>query len=414
MSIKKITGTFTTKKENKHLSNKAPDRLLDICNNEITSFDVIKSLSNNFNALYYTNLEKGEVAFLNLSDRIEANMGEIYSEKKKIDEYAAIYAEKLVHPDYKEEFVKEVSEENLRKVMADKAVYTYDYVGFLNGQKNFFRMRCARVNNSPVHLILGFEDVDEQIKNSQKIAHELKAANEVKNTFLRNISHELLTPLNSIIGFTEMISMSLDTPSTIPDSVDQIKASSRQMLYLIHNILSMTEMEGGLTKISEEPCNILDLMDELGTITQFETDKKNINFVSNTYEIITPDVLTDVPHLNRVLSNLLGNAVKFTNPGGTIIFSLTQYIYDDDVVMCEFHVKDNGIGMTREYCNHLFDMFSREYDSSEGTNNPGAGLGMAITKQILDMMNGTITVNSKKDFGTEFVVKIPLKMATAE
>lgn len=413
MGIKKIAETIVPKKEKNTSSNKSPENLLDVSDHKITTFDVIKSLSNNYNALYYVNLDKGEVAFLNLSDRIEANMGDIYSEKKKIDEYAKIYAEKLVHPDYKAEFVKEVSEDNLRDVMATNSVYTYDYVGFLNGHENFFRMRCARVNNSPIHLIVGFEDIDSQVRDMHKAANELKAANEAKSIFLRNISHELLTPLNAIIGYTEMLSVSLDQPETMPDSINQIKLSSRQMLYLIHNILNMTELEGGQVRISEEPCDIVDLMDELSTITQSETDKKNINFVTNTYEIISRKVLTDIPHLNRVLSNLLGNAVNFTNPGGTIIFSLTQYLYDDDVVMCEFHVKDNGIGMTKEYCQHLFDMFSRESDTTN-SNVPGAGLGMAITKQILDIMNGTITVNSKKDFGTEFVVKVPLKTASAD
>lgn len=377
---------------------------------KITSDDIIRAMSQNYSAVYYLNLETKEVGFLNLTDRIQKNMGEIYKEKKPFEVYARAYSDKLVHPDYKKSFLHELSEENLRVKMEEHSVYTYRYLGIKDGKPNYYSMRVARINNSPTQLVVGFIDINEEVMSQKAHDRELFEANQAKERFLTNMSHELLTPLNSIMGNCEIASMSLDSKEETKEALEKVQASSRQMLYLLHSMLTFNHIKDSDTKLSYETYNIVKLCQELSSIIENEARKKNITFVAKTYDILNEDLLIDVPMLNRALMNVLGNAIKYTNSNGTVIFSLKQTPIDDETIMNEFQIKDNGIGMTSDFASKVFDMFSREKFSTD-SGITGVGLGMSITKRIIDLMEGEINLVSKKNFGTEFKIKVPLKIS---
>ncbi len=253
-----------------------------------------------------------------------------------------------------------------------------------------------------------------EFEHQEQLSHALAAAQQAskaKSTFLNSMSHDIRTPMNAIIGFTALAQTHIEDKALVQDYLSKISTSSTHLLSLINDILDMSRIESGNVKLDEKPLHLPDLLHDLRTMIQGLVNSKNQNLYIDTQDVVHEDVFTDRLRLNQVLINIVGNAVKFTQPGGDIIIRLlekpcsikghTTYV---------FSVKDNGVGMSEEFQGHIFDTFTREY-SSTTSGIQGTGLGMAITKNIIDMMGGEITVASELGKGTEFVVTLNLRLA---
>ena len=241
-------------------------------------------------------------------------------------------------------------------------------------------------------------------------AEEANAANKAKSAFLLSISHDIRTPMNAIIGFTN-IALHQNTVSDIHDSLEKVQKSSNHLLSLLNDVLDFTRIESGKVTISPEPVDITQLTDNVQAIMNGLLYNRDLKFEVHREIPMNPYVLADVVRIREVLVNLLGNAVKFTKDGGKITLDISSYPgADEKHIITRYVVRDNGIGMSEEFQKKLFDPFSQEDDANARTQYKGTGLGMAITKKYVDMMGGSIAVESKKGVGSTFTVEIPLEL----
>ena len=242
------------------------------------------------------------------------------------------------------------------------------------------------------------------------IEHEA-IANRSKREFLFNMSHDIRTPMNAIIGFTSLAATHVDNKEQVLDYLKKISISSQHLLSLINDVLDMSRIESGKVKIEEKVVHLPDLIHDLRSIIQSNVSAKRLSLLIDTMDVYDEDIITDALRLNQVLLNILSNAIKFTPSGGTISIQIIQKNTGiKDRADYEFRVKDTGIGMSEEFMDHIFEEFARE-ETSTVSRIQGTGLGMAIAKRIVDLMGGTIEVNSEQGVGSEFVVKIRFKVA---
>ncbi len=261
------------------------------------------------------------------------------------------------------------------------------------------------------------EQVQKQREQTQALQDALmqaQHANRAKTTFLSNMSHDIRTPMNAIIGFATIAASHIDNKSQVSDCLRKVLSSSNHLLSLINDILDMSRIESGKVQIKEQECNISELMHNLVNIIQSQIKAKQLELFIDTFEVANEDVIADSLKLNQVFINLLSNAVKYTPAGGTITFRIIQkttfrHGYGDYI----FIVKDTGIGMSSEFVQHIFEPFERESTITR-SGIEGTGLGMAITKNIVEMMNGTISVESKVGEGSTFTVELSLKLQDVE
>lgn len=254
----------------------------------------------------------------------------------------------------------------------------------------------------------------EQTQALQDALMQAQHANAAKTTFLSNMSHDIRTPMNAIIGFTTIAVSHIDNKEQVKDSLEKVLSSSNHLLSLINDILDMSRIESGKVQIKEQDCNISELMHNLVNIIQPQVKAKQLELFIDTFEVVNEDVIADPLKLNQVFINLLSNAVKYTPAKGSISFRIIQkttfrHGYGDYI----FIIKDNGIGMTPEFLKHVFEPFEREASTTR-SGIEGTGLGMAITKNIVEMMNGTISVESEVGKGSTFTVEITLKLQDIE
>ncbi|NBJ89364.1 hybrid sensor histidine kinase/response regulator [Acutalibacter sp. 1XD8-36] len=254
----------------------------------------------------------------------------------------------------------------------------------------------------------------EQTQALQDALMQAQHANQAKTTFLSNMSHDIRTPMNAIIGFATIAASHMERTDQVRDCLQKILSSSNHLLGLINDILDMSRIESGKLQIHNQECNIPELMHNLVNIIQPQVKSKQLEMFIDTFEVVNEDVIADPLKLNQIFINLMGNAVKYTPAGGTVSFRIIQRpAFKHGWGEYVFIVKDNGIGMSKEFVEHIFEPFERESTATR-SGIQGAGLGMAITKSIVDMMSGEITVESEVGKGSTFSVRIPLKLQDVE
>lgn len=250
---------------------------------------------------------------------------------------------------------------------------------------------------------------EEKLRMEMALERE-KHANEIKSSFLFNISHDIRTPLNAIVGFSELARRHLDEPDRLQNYLDKVGDSSHQLLALIDDLLEMSKLEYGRIEIKAEPC---DLNGQIGMVLDLfraQIEEKSL-VLEERLELPEGRVLVDAHRFRRVMSNLVSNAVKFTPAGGKIEVAARQkQVSESGYARYEFTVSDNGVGMTEDFMRRMYEAFERE-ESSTRTGTIGTGLGLSITKSLLNIMGGSISVRSKKGEGTSFTVDLPLKLA---
>lgn len=249
-------------------------------------------------------------------------------------------------------------------------------------------------------------------KQQKAIIKSIREANEAikqKQDFISNVSHDIRTPMDSIIGFTELAKKNLDNPEKLADSLEKISRASGHLLNLVNEVLDMSKITSGKTVIEEEMCSIHSIIDNVCQIMQNEIDQKKLK-IELDYSMLDDDVLScDKIRLNQILLNLLSNAVKYSYEGGKITISVIQLSSDDESkIVNEFHIKDEGCGMTPEFMDHVFEPFAR--DKSSPVSAEGTGLGLTICKSLAEIMGGDIEVLSELGKGSEFTLIVPLSI----
>ena len=288
-----------------------------------------------------------------------------------------------------------------------------EYIHQKTGEELWFRVVvfCTDIQGEKKY-ILDLSDRTKDKKINQRLEdafHTAENANRAKTTFLNNMSHDIRTPMNAIIGFTN-IAMKHEPKPEVRGCLEKIRESSDHLLTLINDVLDISRIESGKIKFAPIPVDITVVADTVLSIMQGFLSNRNIAFHTDLAIPEKPCVLADAVRIREVLVNILGNAVKFTEDGGTIAFEASYHPgADDRHIMVRYRIVDTGVGMREEFVEHIFDEFSQE-DNGARTQYKGTGLGMAITKRYVDLMGGTISVESKKGEGSAFTVEIPLEL----
>ena len=334
-------------------------------------------------------------------------------------------AKHLFFPEEYERVSKFYDSHRWKDLLRDRDTVYDDFHGIYTGWNRTNLIAAERdQNGDPTRIIFAIQDVDEEHKKSAAIEAKIEKqqkdlqdaltaaqhANNAKTTFLNNMSHDIRTPMNAIIGFTALAASHINNKEQVQRYLEKISTSSQHLLSLINDVLDMSRIESGRVKIEEMEVHLPDVMHDLRTIVQSSVTTKNLDLYLDTVDIVNEDIICDKLRLNQILLNLLSNATKFTKSGGTISVRVIQKpCKAAGYANFEFHVKDNGIGMSEAFQKQIFEAFTRE-ESSTVSGIQGTGLGMAITKNIVDMMGGTISVKSKENVGTEFIVSFTFKI----
>ena len=325
----------------------------------------------------------------------------------------------LLHPDDKERVLKEYSE-TISDYTGQK---TYDVEYLLKTKNRGYRWYRAvgkptrRPDGSPITYVGVFIDITERKEMIQELAEQRESlsialedanqANKAKTAFLSNMSHEIRTPINAIIGLDRIALNDPGISETTREHLEKIGLSAQHLLSIINDILDMRRIESGRMSVKNEEFSFKKLLDQVNTIISGQCRDKGIEYKCRVEGEVNDYYIGDDMKLRQVMINILGNAVKFTPSGGTVTFVVESIARFDGKSTLRFIISDTGIGMSRDFLPKLFDAFSQE--DSTGTNRFGStGLGMAITKSITELMNGTISVESEKNKGTTFTVTITL------
>ena len=283
-----------------------------------------------------------------------------------------------------------------------------------NNEVRFFHVIafCSNVQGEK-KCIIDFSDRtnDRRINLALKTAVEAaENASKAKSTFLSNMSHDIRTPMNAIIGFATLAVSNIDNKEKVRDYLSKILSSGNHLLSLINDVLDMSWIESGKLHLEETEVNLPEVLHDLKTIVCGQVQEKQLDLFMDVIDVTNEDVFCDKTRLNQVMLNLLSNAIKFTPAGGTISVRLTQlHGAPAGKGMYEIRVKDNGIGVSQEFSEHIFEPFERER-SSTVSRIQGTGLGLAISKNIIDLMGGTIEVHSEENKGTEFIIRLALRL----
>ncbi len=391
--------------------------------NERRQMELIQALSIDFKLVCFFNLDTGEGASIQNHSNNGSVFDAIFSGKISLEESMGRYIQEYVYEEDKEMMLHMSSLKTLKKEMEKKNHHSVNYRKITDDGLKYFQMRAVRAGawDTSRGIVLGFRSIDEEIRNEieqKKLLEDalLQAnkANKAKSVFLSNMSHDIRTPMNAIVGFTNLAIKHIDQKEQVEEYLKKIMTSGSHLLSLINDVLDMSHIESGKIHLDEKPCSLPDILHGLHNILQADIHAKQLELQLDTVDVWDEDIYCDKLRLNQVLLNLLSNSVKYTGAGGSVSMRLTEKSgAPEGYANYEFCIRDTGIGMSREFLEHIFEPFEREKNSTI-SGIQGTGLGMAITKNIVDMMNGSISVKSELGAGTEFTVSFTFRLYLGE
>ena len=381
---------------------------------------VVEVLGKEYSSVYLINTETGLMEPYRLKDGIRRHYGSAMEKGLLWDDGISDYARRFVREDYREEFLRKCTLDNLLAALPeDGEILTYEFVNDRDGEQHVYRVIASLLPESKVrYIVVGFADINEEREKEaamQKVLQDAcrsaEAANKAKSAFLFNMSHDIRTPMNAIIGFTNMLEKYREDERAFHHCVENIQVSSNYLLNLINNVLDLARIESGKATLDDTAVwDANQFNDNLVTVFSSELEKKHLT-LHRAFDITHHDVYVDTTKLEQIFINILSNAVKYTPPGGDIYMTVTEVPSEKEGYCCyRTVIEDTGIGMSQEFLPHIFDEFAREKNSTE-SGIAGTGLGMGITKKIIDLMDGTISIESELGKGTRVTICLPHRIA---
>ena len=388
--------------------------------NERRQMELVRALSIDYSLVCYFDLDTGDGKLLQ-NDKTEYMFGTIFEGDISLEESMGQYIRKFVHQEDREMVRQASSQERIRQELEEKLQHYVNYRAVREDGIKYFQVKAVRAGEWEENhgIVLGFRSVDDEIRNEMEqkrlLEDALQQANKAsraKSTFLSNMSHDIRTPMNAIVGFTALAITHISHREQVEEYLKKIMTSGNHLLSLINDVLDMSRIESGKMHLDEKPCSLPDILHGLRNILQADLNAKQLDLHMDAVDVWDEEIYCDKLRLNQVLLNLLSNSVKYTGAGGTVSMRVTEKPgAPEGYADYEFLIKDTGIGMSHEFVEHIFEPFERE-ENSTISGIQGTGLGMAITKNIVDMMNGSIGVKSEQGVGTEFRVCFTFKLHT--
>ena len=380
---------------------------------------MITAMASDYRSVYHVDIDADEAVCYRAdpNDSTQIPEGEHFPYYAWIKDYCALY----VDDEYKEEFQKFVNPNNIRDALATRDIIAYRYLVRRDNIEYYEMLRMAGVRHPKdrddhiVHAIgMGFTDIDaemrEDLATNRALSEALTAAeeaNKAKTAFLSNMSHEIRTPMNAIIGLDSLALRNETLPAETREYLVKIGESAHHLLGLINDILDMSRIESGRLLIRKEEFSFRNMLEQINTMVMSQCGEKGLHYECKVVGGVSDFYIGDDMKLKQVLINILSNAIKFTDAPGSVTLTVERTAVFEDHSTVKFCIRDTGIGMDKDFIPKIFDTFTQE-NSSRSNKYGSTGLGMAITKNIVELMNGTISVESEKGVGTEFTVIITL------
>ena len=385
--------------------------------------ELVQALSVDYNLVCFFELELGKGITLQVSDDHMHMFEPILQGELLLEERMEDYIQKFVYEEDRGMLRKAASRSSLKEELLNKRVYSVNYRTLWNGEMRYFQMKAVRTGawEDGQGVVVGFRSVDAEIREEMEKKNLLEdalmqanRASKAKSVFLSNMSHDIRTPMNAIVGFTALAITHIEHKERVEEYLKKIMTSGNHLLSLINDVLDMSRIESGKMHLDEKECSLPEILHGLRNILQADVHAKQLELYIDTVDVFDEEIYCDKLRLNQVLLNLLSNAVKYTGAGGIVSLRITEKPgAPAGSAHYEFNIKDTGIGMSREFVEHIFEPFERERNSTI-SGIQGTGLGMAITKNIVDMMNGSIEVKSEQNVGTEVTVSFTFRLHSGE
>ncbi len=381
---------------------------------------MITALASDYRSVYHIDLDRNEGVCYRADpdDKEQTGVGIPFPYQERF----SWYAENSVDEAYRESFLSFIDPGNVRKGLAEKPIIAFRYLVHRNGRDYYEMIRMAGVRQAEdrddhiVHAVgLGLTNIDAEMRDemakSRALAEALETAeeaNKAKTAFLSSMSHEIRTPMNAIIGLDSLALRNENLDSETREYLEKIGGSARHLLGLINDILDMSRIESGRIVLRKEEFSFRSMLEQINTMVMSQCSEKGLKYECRVTGGVADYYIGDDMKLKQVLINILSNAIKFTETPGEITFDIERTNVFDDQSTLKFIIKDTGIGMDKSFIPRIYDSFTQE-DGSRFNKYGSTGLGMAIAKNIVELMNGSISVESEKGAGTEFTVVITLK-----
>ena len=396
------------------------DELLTKERQQRRSDAMITAMASEYRSVYYVNFDEDDGVCYSAGEKNEFDIEE--GQHFHYLDTMRKYAERFVADEERDEFLDFIDPDNIREKLSNESLISHRYLTRKYGREQYEMLRMAGVRHIEdradhiVHAVgMGFSDVDRETRDAitQRKAlsdalSQAEDANAAKTSFLSSMSHEIRTPMNAIIGLDSSALKRKDLAEDTREYLEKIGASARHLLSLINDILDMSRIESGRMILKNEEFSFKEMLEQINTMIHSQCAEKKLHFECRINGIAEDYYIGDDMKLKQVIINILSNAVKFTPSGGTVSFIVEPLARFEGNAPIRFIMKDTGIGMDKDYLPKLFEPFSQE-DGSKTNEYGSTGLGMAITKNIIEMMNGKITVDSEKGKGSVFTVTVTLK-----
>ena len=415
----KAEAASRVKQEELEQRLKLQEELIEKERQQTQQNNLITALASDYWSVYYLELDKNEgICYQSHADLENGfRVGEHFPYLEAVTAYANQY---ITQP-YREEFLRFVQPDAIRRGLSENRVIAYRYMVNRHGKETYEMVRFAGVRHPkdrPDHMVhtvsACFTDIDSETRRTLAQNEALSAAltsaeeaNKAKTAFLSSMSHEIRTPMNAIIGLNNIALHDEQTSEKTKEYLVKIGDSAEHLLNLINDILDMSRIESGRMTLKNEEFSFSKLLENINTMFSTQCQDKGLDYQCHINGQVDDYYIGDNMKLRQVLINILGNAVKFTPKGGHVEFAVERMAQYEGKTTLRFTISDTGIGMSEEYLPHIFDTFSQE-DASSTSKYGSSGLGMAITKNIVEMMNGNVQVQSKKGVGSTFIVTVTL------
>ena len=375
----------------------------------------MSKLTDTFLSVYFVDLERDYMRNYKIAEHGKS----LYGGAGKYSVNMGGYVRNMVAERDRERCILQTSPEYILGQFAKSDHFSVDMVDTMTGRELDYLFDFIKVSEDGNQLVICCTDVTESLakeraqqKRLEEALSMAQSANRAKTTFLNNMSHDIRTPMNAIIGYTGLAASHIDNKDQVQAYLSKIGQSSSHLLSLINDVLDMSRIESGKMNLDEKPENLPEVIHALRDIVQADIHAKRHDFLIDTVGVKDENVICDKLRLNQALLNILSNAIKYTAPGGTISMRITEKtVKPNGYATFEFRIKDNGMGMSKEFVRTIYDPFTR-VKSSTVSGIQGTGLGMAITKNIIDMMGGGIEIESELGKGTEIIVTFDFKLAS--
>lgn len=383
--------------------------------------EVIEGLSINYESIFYADLNEDEVLPYRLSCRYEPIFGGC-NQMRSLSWAMSRYVDSWVHPKDREGFVQATTPDYIRRRLAVSKTYYINY-RVLNGEQiQYLQLRIVNVGRGepPAQIVMGYRRMDEELlremEQKQMLSRALNDATlaiNAKNTFLSNMSHDMRTPLNAIFGYTTLASQNNGDLDMVRSCLAQIDRASRQLMELINQVLELSQAESDGSRVEEQPCDLSEVVQWVYDCLKPRIEEKGITFLADCSGVIHREVWGDEEKLKKILLYLVTNAVMYTGIGGKVSITVVEEgLMPNHYGVYRLTVEDDGIGISREFQEQIFEPFAREKNTTlSGVH--GIGLGLTITKRLVDMMDGKIAVQSVEGEGSVFTVTLRLRTAYA-